>query len=66
MKLDVVNAITSQYYRRGGINLVQLQYCCEFPNWSLFEDTNGGKLTAVVWCQRCQKISAEIFIGEEE
>ena len=46
--------------------MVQLKYCCKFPNWSLFEDTNGGRVTAVVWCNSCQKLSAEIWIGEEE
>jgi len=51
---------------------MRLRYCCRAPNQSLFLDSNGGP-TAVVYCNNCQRIAAEIYLetgkdirGEEE
>lgn len=55
--------------------MVYIGYCCKFPRQSLFLDWNSVE-TAVVYCNNCQKVAAEIFIegdykgknvlGEEE
>ena len=48
---------------------VKLNYCCEYPNQWLFQDSQGEKITAVVHCSSCQRIAAEIPIlnpSEEE
>lgn len=44
---------------------MKVKYCCRWPNYSHFEDTNGGKITAVVFCDRCQRICSEIWIKGE-
>ena len=52
---------------------MRIQYCCRFPNQSLFMDSQGDRQTAVVYCNSCQRIAAEIWcdnglsvLGEEE
>lgn len=44
----------------------KLEYCCRHPNLYHFQDTNGGKITAVVHCYSCQRIVSEIWISMEE
>ena len=52
---------------------MRLRYCCKFPNQSLFIDSHGTRQTAVVFCNACQRITAEIWVkngkslfGDEE
>jgi hypothetical protein len=40
----------------------KVRYCCRFPNLEHFQDTNGGKMTAVVFCSSCQQICSEIWM----
>ena len=39
---------------------------CSYPNLLHFQDTNGGAITAVVFCDGCQRIVSEIWINQEE
>ena len=45
---------------------MRVNYCCKWPHLMHWEDTNGGKVTAVVFCDSCKTICSEIWIGEEE
>jgi hypothetical protein len=46
---------------------MKINYCpCTYPNLLHFQDTNGGRMTAVVFCDGCQRIVSEIFMEEEE
>ncbi len=35
---------------------------CDYPRYTHFQDTNGGRITAVIYCEKCQRICSEIFI----
>ena len=44
---------------------MRLRYCCKFPNQSLFMDGHGNRETAVVFCNSCRRIAAEIWLSGE-